>query len=69
MTGVNDAPVAVDDTGTTDEDTNLSVAAPGVLGNDTDVEVETAHGRRGQRCGRPTSGTEITLGLRRARSR
>ncbi len=41
VTGVNDAPVAVDDTGTTDEDTNLSVAAPGVLGNDTDAEGDT----------------------------
>ena len=38
ITGVNDAPVAVDDTGTTDEDSDLIVAAPGVLGNDTDVE-------------------------------
>jgi VCBS repeat-containing protein len=36
--GVNDAPVAVADTGETDEDTPLSTAAPGVLGNDTDVD-------------------------------
>ena len=36
---VNDPPVALDDTyGSTDEDTPLSVAAPGVLANDTDVE-------------------------------
>ena len=38
INGVNDAPVAVDDTLPTDEDTTLIVAAPGVLGNDTDVE-------------------------------
>ena len=35
---VNDAPVAVDDSFTTDEDTALTITAPGVLGNDTDVE-------------------------------
>ncbi len=40
ITGVNDAPVAVNDTGTTNEDSNLSVAAPGVLSNDTDADVE-----------------------------
>jgi hypothetical protein len=32
------APVAVDDGFTTDEDTPLNEAAPGVLGNDTDAE-------------------------------
>jgi VCBS repeat-containing protein len=41
VTCVNDAPVAVDDSDSTDEDTVLSVAAPGVLGNDTDVEGDT----------------------------
>jgi VCBS repeat-containing protein len=35
---VNDAPVAVDDAYTTAEDTPLAVAAPGVLGNDSDVD-------------------------------
>jgi CSLREA domain-containing protein len=35
---VNDAPVAANDSYTTDEDTALSVNAPGVLGNDTDVD-------------------------------
>ena len=40
ITGVNDAPVANNDTGTTNEDTVLTVAAPGVLANDTDVDVE-----------------------------
>ena len=38
MTAVNDAPVAVDDAYTTAEDTALTVDAPGVLLNDTDVE-------------------------------
>jgi hypothetical protein len=31
----NVAPVAGNDTGTTDENTNLTAAAPGVLGNDS----------------------------------
>ncbi|WP_188113264.1 IPT/TIG domain-containing protein [Nocardioides humilatus] len=35
---VNDAPVAVDDSYSTAEDTALSVETPGVLGNDTDTE-------------------------------
>jgi VCBS repeat-containing protein len=34
----NTAPVATNDSYTTDEDTALTVAAPGVLGNDTDVD-------------------------------
>ena len=38
---VNDAPVAKDNTYTTEEDTPLAVAAPGLLGNDTDVENDT----------------------------
>ncbi|NOG48612.1 MAG: tandem-95 repeat protein [Chloroflexi bacterium] len=38
---VNDAPVAVNDAYTTDEDTTLNVAAPGVLTNDTDVDGDT----------------------------
>jgi VCBS repeat-containing protein len=38
VTCVNDAPVARDDTYTTDEDTPLVVSAPGVLGNDYDVD-------------------------------
>ncbi|MBK9121838.1 MAG: tandem-95 repeat protein [Chloroflexi bacterium] len=37
---VNDAPVAVDDSYSTDEDTPLTVAVPGVLGNDTDTETD-----------------------------
>src|SRR5437762_1890048 len=35
---VNDAPVAVDDSYTTAEDTTLNLAAPGVLANDSDVD-------------------------------
>ena len=38
VAAVNDPPTAVDDTGTTDEDTPLNVIAPGVLANDTDVD-------------------------------
>jgi hypothetical protein len=38
MNAVNDAPVATSDSYTTNEDTPLSVPAPGVLANDTDVD-------------------------------
>ncbi len=38
VTPVNEAPVAADDAKTTAEDTKLTVAAPGVLANDTDAE-------------------------------
>ena len=38
VNAVNDAPVATDDSASTNEDTPLTVAAPGVLGNDTDVD-------------------------------
>jgi VCBS repeat-containing protein len=38
VTDGNDAPVAVDDSATTAEDTPLTVAAPGVVGNDTDTD-------------------------------
>ena len=38
MTPVNDAPVAGDNAYTTSEDTPLTVAAPGVLANDSDVD-------------------------------
>jgi VCBS repeat-containing protein len=38
VTSVNDAPIAADDSYSTDEDVRLTVAAPGILGNDTDVE-------------------------------
>ena len=35
---VNDAPVAVDDSYTTNEDSQLTIAAAGLLTNDSDVE-------------------------------
>ena len=38
VNAVNDAPVAANDSYTTNEDTALIVAAPGVLGNDSDVD-------------------------------
>ena len=38
---VNDAPVALDDAYTTDEGVALTIAAPGVLTNDTDVDTAT----------------------------
>src|SRR5207244_3305428 len=41
ITGVNDAPVAVNDSYTTAEDTTLNVGAPGVLINDSDVDGDT----------------------------
>ncbi len=41
ITPQNDAPVAAADTYTTAEDTPLTVPAPGVLGNDTDVDSTT----------------------------
>ena len=42
VTAVNDAPVAANDTYTTNEDTPLTVTAPDVLANDTDVDGDTA---------------------------
>jgi uncharacterized repeat protein (TIGR01451 family) len=39
VTNVNEPPVVTNDAYTTDEDTPLSIAAPGVLGNDLDPEV------------------------------
>src|SRR5204862_87669 len=42
VTPVNDAPVAANDDGyTTPEDTQLTVIAPGVLANDSDVDGDT----------------------------
>jgi VCBS repeat-containing protein len=38
VTAQNDAPVAVTDTYSAQEDTQLVIAAPGVLGNDSDLE-------------------------------
>ena len=42
VTAVNDPPVAVADAYTTNEETPLTIAAPGVLGNDTDVDTAPA---------------------------
>jgi ELWxxDGT repeat protein/VCBS repeat-containing protein len=41
VTAVNDPPVADDDSYSTEEDTPLIVAGPGVLANDTDVDGDT----------------------------
>src|SRR5205814_1018358 len=41
VTAVNDAPAAAGDSYTTAEDTALTISAPGVLGNDTDVDGNT----------------------------
>ena len=38
MTGLNDAPTAVDDEYLTDEDTELNVTVPGVMDNDFDID-------------------------------
>ena len=43
VNAVNDPPVGNDDNYNVDEDTTLNVPAPGVLGNDTDVEGDTLH--------------------------
>ncbi len=42
VNAVNDAPVAANDNYATSEDTALTVAAPGVLANDTDVRQQHA---------------------------
>src|SRR5207249_4819768 len=47
ITAVNDAPVAANDAFTTAEDTALVVAAPGVLGNDTDIDSATLRSELG----------------------
>src|SRR6266542_1568503 len=54
ITAVNDAPVAVNDSYTTAEDTALNVTAPGVLGNDSDVDGDTLNAVL---VGQPTHGT------------
>ena len=52
MNAINDPPVAVDDKYSTKEDTKLVVAAPGVLGNDTDVDGGTLTAIARRTCGR-----------------
>jgi hypothetical protein len=43
VTPVNDPPVAVGESYTINQDTTLTVAAPGVLGNDSDIDGDTLH--------------------------
>jgi len=43
---INNAPVAVDDSYTVEQDTVLTVSAPGVLGNDTDADGDTMEATR-----------------------
>jgi len=51
VTPVNDAPVATGDSYTTAEDTPLTVNAPGVLGNDSDIDSPSLTAVLGQRPG------------------
>src|SRR6185369_2115592 len=57
ITPVNDAPVAGNDAYTTPEDTALTIAVPGVLGNDSDVD---GNALRAVLASNPTNGT-LTL--------
>ncbi|MFN6052056.1 MAG: cadherin-like domain-containing protein, partial [Planctomycetia bacterium] len=41
VNSVNDAPVAVDDSYSTSEDMVLTIAGPGVLANDSDVDMDS----------------------------
>ncbi|MEW5847724.1 MAG: Ig-like domain-containing protein [Myxococcota bacterium] len=43
VNAVNDAPVAMGDTTSTNEDTSVTILAADVLGNDTDVDLDTLH--------------------------
>src|SRR5215813_11138564 len=43
VNGVNDAPLAANDFYSTDKDTPLNIGAPGVLGNDNDVDNQTSN--------------------------
>ncbi len=52
--GINDAPVAVNETYSLNEDTPLAIAAPGVLANDTDADNEPLTALR---VSGPTHGT------------
>src|SRR5207302_3104112 len=51
---VNDAPVAVNDSYSTNEDTPLSVATPGVLANDSDADGSSEERRVGKGCSHGT---------------
>jgi VCBS repeat-containing protein len=61
ITGVNDAPVAVDDAGSTDEDTILNATAPGVLANDTDRDAGDTKTVTAVNGNSSAVGSEITL--------
>ncbi|WP_281238131.1 Ig-like domain-containing protein [Flavobacterium praedii] len=64
ITGRNDAPVAVNDAGSVDEDATLTVVANGVLGNDTDVDTGATKTVTAIRLGNTEgSGAAGTLGL------
>jgi len=54
----NSAPTAVDDTYTTEEDTTLIVAPPGVLGNDSDPDGDNPHRDAQHRALQRHSGAE-----------
>src|SRR5215211_5119966 len=58
VSSVNDVPVAVADSYSTNEDTPKSVAAPGVLANDTDADNDTLHATL---VGGPTHASSFTL--------
>jgi len=60
VNAVNDAPVGVDDSFSTGEDTPLSQAAPGVLANDTDAEGDPL---TAQLVGGPSHAAEFTLSV------
>ena len=67
VAAANDLPNAVDDTGTTNEDTPLTVLAPGVLDNDTDADpVDTktvvALNGSGTLTGATAEGGSVTIG-------
>jgi VCBS repeat-containing protein len=60
INGVNDAPIAVNDVRTISENTKLSVAAAGVLSNDTDVDAGATR-TVGEVNGTGSIGSQITL--------
>jgi len=61
VSGVNDPPVANDDSGSTDEDTVLTVPSDGVLGNDTDVDFGDTKAVSEVNGGAANVGTMISL--------
>ena len=55
INAINDAPVAEDDAYSTNEDVELVIAAPGILGNDVDVDTIFSIDSNGQ----PANGTVV----------